>query len=324
MILSHSLFRWYRDCRARSVDNATVGSHIGPSIDGAVGLEFDRSPPGYSAIATSAVAVLRTFTERVALDLALGGARIAHGGARIAHAWTAREAQAALRQTGATALLISPCLRDGTESAPFVRQVRAVAPQILIAAPDAAMDGDSPRTHDAGLRPFLASSRQNVLTMKALVANAQPRWRLRALAKEVSAQIDASPADLAIIEYFVENGDAGTSVARAAAELGVSEDTLEKRVNRATHLCPRQLRTWGRLMAAGVLIDASLMRTGRIAIEVFGFSSAAGLCNLMKEYVGRAPAGLRGYGGCGYVVDHFVRTIRGRRGITAGTERNVS
>jgi AraC-like DNA-binding protein len=120
------------------------------------------------------------------------------------------------------------------------------------------------------------------------VARARPKARLRDIASDVANEVSSDPSDQRIISFFVEHGDENRTIAYAAECLDRSVTTLEADVQRICGLDAHELRTWGRLIAAALLLQGTLWSAERIGVEL-GFGGGSGLATRFREYAGVTP-----------------------------------
>jgi hypothetical protein len=264
-----------------------------------------QAPPGFSAITADAVTVLRTLRERADVSATLDGLRIVH-------AWDVAGVCAALEKSGATVVVATLQARDGVRVDDVMATVRRRGRRVevvIVGAPNEVTlnDATAPRhVVVTALAPGGSASREE---LRAVVTAAQPRIQLRAIAHRVADLVAVEEEDRRVVRYFIECGDLNRAIGSAPAALGISEDTLEDRILRSTGLEAHELRTWGRLIAAAILLTCTLWSADRIGREL-GFGGGNGLCGRMRQYSRYTPAEIRESGDVEYVIGRFLEACR--------------
>ncbi len=153
------------------------------------------------------------------------------------------------------------------------------------------------------------------LPLRIAITTAQDHHSARGVLKELESTIPA--AVLPIVQYCLENGRRGLTVAQVATAMGVHRKTLVDRLSAAGFPSPSAVISWCRLLVAARLLEDPGRSIEQVAL-VLDFPSGTSMRNMVKRYTGLRPAEVRENGGMRCILHAFKREIGA---ITAGGGR---
>lgn len=107
-----------------------------------------------------------------------------------------------------------------------------------------------------------------------------------------------------IVEHYLRNGRRNMAVSEVAATLGLTRQTLSRRLTDAGLPPPATLMSWCRLMHAGHLLENRDRSVEQVAHEV-DLGSASALRNMLRNYTGLLPREVREQGGLACITSIF-------------------
>lgn len=144
------------------------------------------------------------------------------------------------------------------------------------------------------------------LPLRSAITTAQDHHSAKGILKELESVIP--PAVLPILQYCLENGRRGLTVAQVATAMGVHRKTLVDRLSAAGFPSPSAVISWCRLMVAARLLEDPGRSIEQVAL-VLDFPSGTSMRNMVKRYTGLRPAEVRENGGMRCILHAFKREI---------------
>lgn len=139
------------------------------------------------------------------------------------------------------------------------------------------------------------------------------RFRRLIAASTVEARLSAAgtamatgvpPEVAALVRCAVQRAHARDVVARWSAGTGLSRRTVERRIDRHLGVTTERLLMWGRLVAAAVLLESTLLRVSDIA-QIVGYEEATGLTKLSTALISVPPTRVVAAGGVRAVLERW-------------------
>jgi AraC-like DNA-binding protein len=217
--------------------------------------------------------------------------------------------------------------RESTSTLATVRRIRAGYPSVPVVlycglGPDTSREVlDFAR---AGVNDLVIRGLDDLrLPLRAAITAAQDHCSAKSVLKELENSIPAGV--LPIVQYCLENGRRGLTVAHVATAMGVHRKTLVDRLSAAGFPSPSAVISWCRLLVAARLLEDPGRSIEQVAL-VLDFPSGTSMRNMVKRYTGLRPVEVRENGGLRCILHAFKREIGavgvgGGRGAT-GEERS--
>lgn len=200
--------------------------------------------------------------------------------------------------------------RDSVSTLPMVRRVRAGYPSVPIVL-YCALGPDT--SHDvlefarAGVNDLVIRGVDDLRhPLRSAITAAQDHCSAKSILEELGSSIPANV--LPIIQYCLENGRRGLTVAQVASAMGVHRKTLVDRLSGAGFPSPSAVISWCRLMVAARLLEDPARSIEQVAL-VLDFPSGTSMRNMVKRYTGLRPAEVRENGGVRCILHAFKREI---------------
>lgn len=216
------------------------------------------------------------------------------------------ELSAALAPKEARLLVVQLHDRQGRPMTATIRAVRSAHPKVAIAGYaklGAGHGADILAASRAGLNALILSEYDDVgVSLRAAMALAGADSIAERSMRRLSPGL--SRGVVRIVEHYLRNGHRNMAVTEAAAALGLTRQTLSRRLTDAGLPAPGALMSWSRLMHAAHLLedpDRSIER----AAHAVGLGSATALRNMLKTYTGLLPREVREQGGLSCVLGVF-------------------
>lgn len=200
--------------------------------------------------------------------------------------------------------------RESVSTLSTVRRIRAGYPSVPIVLYFSVGPHTSRELLDfahAGVNDLVIRGMDDLrLPLRAAITSAQDHHSAKGVLKELESMIPASV--LPIVQYCLENGRHGLTVAQVATAMGVHRKTLVDRLSAAGFPSPSAVISWCRLLIAARLLEDPARSIEQVAL-VLDFPSGTSMRNMVKRYTGLRPAEVRENGGMRCILYAFKREI---------------
>lgn len=233
------------------------------------------------------------------------------GEAEVVFIDSADELSAALAPKQARVLIVQLHDRRGRAMTATIAAVRTAHPNIAIMGYTrlrAGQGADILAASRAGLNALVLSDYDDVRSeLRAAVAHATADSVAERSMRQIVPGLPRAIRQ--IVELYLRNGRRNMAVTEAAASLGLTRQTLSRKLTDAGLPAPGALMSWARLLHAAHLLEDPDRSIERVAHEV-DLGSATALRNMLKSYTGLLPREVRERGGFSCVLGIFQATYQ--------------
>ncbi len=194
----------------------------------------------------------------------------------------------------------------GIRMAPFVRRLRDAYPSVPVLAYCslcADLSRDIADLVRAGANELIIRGRDDVgVTLRATLMSAKEHCTTERVMFAVGEALPRPVRE--IVEFCLANASRVRTVEEVAIGLGVNRRTLANRLSVLGAAPPSEIVGWCRLLQAARMLEDRGRSVEEVALAL-DFSSATGLRNMFRRYMGRRPSQIRESDGFGLVLRSF-------------------